>query len=197
MKEKWIEAEQMKRLTMDNLEEMGMFSLAHNCCYIDENGNTRYRDFEIDIDARELAKGLLKEMTEGKVSFESDEDFDDWMGCYIGEDGICTPRGLIATFYQNLWAMAELREKLKYYEDLEEQGRLLVLPCKVGDTVYEIIEETVPNRYFYINEWKVQDVSTQSIKYADEWESYDYENLYFTREEAEAALEKRRKDNGF
>ena len=197
MKEKWIEAEQMKRLTMDNLEEMGMFSLAHNCCYIDENGNTRYRDFEIDIDARELAKGLLKEMTEGKVSFESDEDFDDWMGCYIGEDGICTPRGLIATFYQNLWAMAELRERLKYYEDLEEQGRLLVLPCKVGDTVYEIIEETVPNRYFYINEWKVQDVSTQSIKYADEWESYDYENLYFTREEAEAVLEKRRKDNGF
>ena len=192
MKEKWIEAEQMKRLTMDNLEEMGMFSLAHNCCYIDENGNTRYRDFEIDIDARELAKGLLKEMTEGKVSFESDEDFDDWMGCYIGEDGICTPRGLIATFYQNLWAMAELRERLKYYEDLEEQGRLLVLPCKVGDTVYEIIEEIVPNRYFYINEWKVQDVSTQSIKYADEWESYDYENLYFTREEAEAALERRR-----
>ena len=43
------------------------------------------------------------------------------MGCYIGEDGICTPRGLIATFYQNLWAMAELRERLKYYEDLEEQ----------------------------------------------------------------------------
>ena len=197
MKEKWIEAEQMKRLTMDNVEEMGMYSLTHNCCYIDENGNTRYRDFEIDIDARELAKGLLKEMTEGKVSFESDEDFDDWMGCYIGEDGICTPRGLIATFYQNLWAMAELRERLKYYEDLEEQGRLLVLPCKVGDTVYEIIEETVPNRYFYINEWKVQDVSTQSIKYADEWESYDYENLYFTREEAEAALERRRKNNGF
>ena len=197
MKEKWIEVEQMKRLTMDNLEEMGMFSLAHNCCYIDENRNTRYRDFEIDIDARELAKGMLKEMTEDAVSFESDEDFDDWMGCYIGEDGICTQRGLIATFYQNLWAMAELRERLKYYEDLEEQGRLLVLPCKVGDTVYEIIEETVPNRYFYINEWKVQDVSTQSIKYADEWDSYDYENLYFTREEAEAALERRRKNNGF
>lgn len=194
MKEKWIEAEQMKRLTMDNLEEMGMFSLAHNCCYIDENGNTRYRDFEIDIDARELAKGLLKEMTEGEVSFESDEDFDDWMGCCIGEDGICTPRGLIATFYQNLWAMAELREKLKYYEDLEEQGRLLVLPCKVGDTVYEILEETVPNRYFYISEWKVQDVSVKAVKYADEWEPYDYENLYFTREEAEAALEKRRRE---
>ena len=192
MIQKWIETEKMKRLTMDNVEEMDMFGLAHNCCYIDENGNTRYRDFEIDIDARELAKGMLKEMTEDAVSFESDEDFDDWMGCYIGEDGICTQRGLIATFYQNLWAMAELREKLKYYEDLEEQGRLLVLPCRVGDTVYEIIEETVPNRYFYINEWKVQDVSAKAVKYADEWESYDYENLYFTREEAEAALERRR-----
>ena len=159
---------------------------------LDENGNTRYRDFEIDIDARELAKGMLKEMTEDTVSFESDEDFDDWMGCCIGEDGICTPRGLIATFYQNLWAMAELREKLKYYEDLGEQGRLLVLPCKVGDTVYEILEETVPNHYFYISEWKVQDVSVKAVKYADEWEPYDYENLYFTREEAEAALERRR-----
>lgn len=130
MIQKWIETEKMKRLTMDNVEEMDMFGLAHNCCYIDENGNTRYRDFEIDIDARELAKGMLKEMTEDAVSFESDEDFDDWMGCYIGEDGICTQRGLIATFYQNLWAMAELREKLKYYEDLEEQGRLLVLPAR-------------------------------------------------------------------
>lgn len=28
-------------------------------------------------------------------------------------------------------------ERLKYYEDLEEQGRLLILPpCKVGDIVY-------------------------------------------------------------
>ena len=87
---------------------------------------------------------------------------------------------------------ADWLEELKRYRDLEEQGRLLVLPCRVGDTVYEILEETVPNHYFYINEWKVQDVSMKAVKYADEWESYDYENLYFTREEAEAALEGRR-----
>ncbi len=43
---------------------------------------------------------------------------------------------------------ADWLEELKHYRDLEEQGRLLVLPCKVGDTVYEIIEETVPNRLF-------------------------------------------------
>lgn len=85
-------------------------------------------------------------------------------------------------FYKNILRMVKA----------DTEGRLLVLPCKVGDTVYEIIEEIVPNRYFYINEWQVQDVSTQSIKYADEWEQYDYENLYFTREGAEAALERRR-----
>lgn len=92
---------------------------------------------------------------------------------------------------------ADWLEELKRYRDLEKQGRLLVLPCRVGDTVYEILEETVPNHYFYISEHKVQDVSVKAIKYADEWEQYDYENLYFTREGAEAALEKRRKDNGF
>ena len=105
--------------------------------------------------------------------------------------------GVVRRTAEGFGQEADWLEELKRYKDLEEQGRLLVLPCKVGDTVYEILEETVPNHHFYINEWKVQDVSTQSIKYADEWESYDYENLYFTREEAEAAMKKRRKDNGF
>lgn len=33
-----------------------------------------------------------------------------------------------------------LYERLRTYEDLEEQGLLLKLPCKVGDTVYYISE---------------------------------------------------------
>mgnify|MGYP000096771480 FL=1 len=105
--------------------------------------------------------------------------------------------GVVRRTAEGFGQEADWLEELKRYRDLEEQGRLLVLPCKVGDTVYEILEETVPNHYFYISEHKVQDVSVKAIKYADEWEQYDYENLYFTREGAEAALEKRRKDNGF
>lgn len=100
--------------------------------------------------------------------------------------------GVVRRTAEGFGKEADWLEELKRYRVLEEQGRLLVLPCKVGDTVYEILEETVPNRYFYISEWKVQDVSVKAVKYADEWESYDYENLYFTREEAEAALERRR-----
>ena len=33
--------------------------------------------------------------------------------------------------------VAEYLRKLKEYEDLEEQGRLIKLPCKVGDTVWD------------------------------------------------------------
>ena len=39
---------------------------------------------------------------------------------------------------------AELRERLKYYENLEERELLQTFPCKVGDTVYYI------NRFYHI-----------------------------------------------
>lgn len=48
--------------------------------------------------------------------------------------------------------------KLADYEDAEEQGLLLRLPCKVGDTIYEvsyenrkyIIREHIVNQFVYI-----------------------------------------------
>lgn len=36
--------------------------------------------------------------------------------------------------------VAKYLRKLKDYEDLEEQGRLIKLPCKVGDTVYHVVQ---------------------------------------------------------
>ncbi len=48
----------------------------------------------------------------------------------------------VPTFQTNITAMCRdilpKLEKLKEYEELEEQGLLLRLPCKVGDTVYGI-----------------------------------------------------------
>lgn len=38
--------------------------------------------------------------------------------------------------------------KLKEYEDLEEQGRLVQLPCKVGDTVYHVVQGRIKSRKF-------------------------------------------------
>lgn len=130
----------MERLTTNkNVSEMGMWELAHNCCYIKDSA-ARYRDFELDIDARKLTRKLLIEHAEDDDAFTSDEDFDEWMIDYL-QDGMDSLEGLIALFYRNLWAMADLRERLKAYEDAEEQGLLLRLPCKVGDTVYSVVED--------------------------------------------------------
>ena len=41
----------------------------------------------------------------------------------------------------NCEIMTSVCEKLGKYEDLEEQGRLIKLPCKVGNTVYRYVEE--------------------------------------------------------
>lgn len=37
----------------------------------------------------------------------------------------------------------DILNKLRFYEDLEEQGKLIKLPCKIGDTVYNM----APLRY--------------------------------------------------
>lgn len=38
----------------------------------------------------------------------------------------------------NCEIMTSVCEKLGEYEDLDEQGRLVILPCKVGDTLYRV-----------------------------------------------------------
>lgn len=38
--------------------------------------------------------------------------------------------------WENCQTISDVIDKLAYYEDLEKQGRLINLPCKVGDTVY-------------------------------------------------------------
>lgn len=132
---------EMERLTSNKTtSDMNMLELAHNSCYIDEKHNARYRDYEQDIDGRELVRKLVKDMCDEDLSYMSDERFDQYMAEMLSV-GVSDTIGLLAVFYRNLWAMAELREKLKEYEDLEEQGRLIKLPCKVGDVVYAYCNE--------------------------------------------------------
>lgn len=135
----------MSRLTTNNeVSNMGMYQLALNSCYI-EDGLTRYRDFARDIDARDFARELMVAFGEWKKDgadtdneIVDDDIFDDTMFDNLAYEPN-TIKGLIALFYRNLWVMAELREKLKHYEDADEKGLLLKLPCKVGDTVYNIV----------------------------------------------------------
>lgn len=88
-------------------------------------------------------------------------------------------------------------DKLAMYEDLEEQDRLLKLPCKAEDTVYgismgKIINLTVNEiSIFYMKGEKIINVKCQSN---DEFRNYVErefgKTVFLTREEAEAAMNK-------
>ena len=45
--------------------------------------------------------------------------------------------------WENCKTIDDVIDKLADYEDLEEQGRLIKLPCKVGDTVYVIVGKNI------------------------------------------------------
>ena len=91
--------------------------------------------------------------------------------------------------------VSEYLRKLKDYEDLDEQGRLVKLPCKVGDTVY------VPTRDF-ISELRIVHISISKNNTFFHWmlNAGIYPNLdgfsvdkigktvFLTKAEAEAKL---------
>lgn len=127
----------MERLTSNKkVSDMSMIELAHNSCYADDERNARYRDYEMDMDARDFARNLMVTLAKDEMPI-SDTEFDEEILDNLAIDPFSDVRGLIALFYRDLWAMANLRETLKKYEDLEEQDRLIKLPCKVGDTVWD------------------------------------------------------------
>ncbi len=71
----------------------------------------------------------------------------------------------------------DVLRKLAEYEDLEEQGLLLRLPCKVGDTVYCIMTGlSYKNPYIF------------KMKFDYELMKHFGKRVFLTREEAEAAL---------
>ena len=99
----------------------------------------------------------------------------------------------------------KLAEKLKEYEDLEEQKKLLKLPCAVGDRIYRIdTDEKIENR-----EIEIYDIDNIVICSDGEillkYDAYDgvichlenittdkpyldYYRCFLTKEAAEAAL---------
>ncbi|RGR67461.1 hypothetical protein [Roseburia inulinivorans] len=128
----------MERLTTNkSVADMSMIELAHNSCYVDDEGNARYRDYEMEMDARDFARNLMVTLAKDELPVD-DAEFDEEILDNLTIDPFSDVRGLIALFYRNMWAMADLREKLKDYEDAEEQGLLLRLPCGIGADVYII-----------------------------------------------------------
>lgn len=82
----------------------------------------------------------------------------------------------------------EIYEKLAAYEDLEEQGKLLKLPCAVGDTVYKIYPNDLTDRVLGLT---VVAFSSKAMElYGDTWTPFEKigKTVFLTKEAAEAAL---------
>ena len=102
----------------------------------------------------------------------------------------------IPTLVDNAEYWLEVYFKLRDYEDLEEQGRLVKLPCKKGDTVYNItwwdyVQEKVlvkgKSYYRIVHKHKVTK-STFSYLDIDEFGK----TVFLTKSEAEAKLKELR-----
>ena len=62
----------------------------------------------------------------------------------------------------NCEIMTSVCEKLGEFEDAEEQGLLLRLPCNIGDTIYEVSYE---NREFVIKEHIVKEFIYRTYRF--------------------------------
>lgn len=100
---------------------------------------------------------------------------------------------------KNAHAIEDAVNFIRKYEDAEEQGRLVILPCKIGDTVYFL--QRCLDSYMFVNYGDVIAFHVYRSYITVEVNDHDAFNpfvtldvsafgktVFLTREEAEAAL---------
>ena len=80
-----------------------------------------------------------------------------------------------------------LDDRLRELAEADKDGRVVVLPCKVGDTVYRIFNP--PSR-----EPVISAHTLMSVDYIVQWIDKFGKTVFLTREEAEKALEAMKND---
>lgn len=122
-------------------------------------------------------------------------------GTHGASDGL--PCGENSYDYKNL-----LIERLGKYENLEEQGRLIKLPCKVGDTVWQIMVVGVQGKNIkygifkaivtkisvdYQMNFLLSTITEDEKRYRNEVTSTAIgDTMFFTKSEAETKLKELR-----
>ena len=112
---------------------------------------------------------------------------------------------------KELTAMLEKYQAIGNYDRLRElaeadrDGRCVVLPCKVGDTVYDtgygrVLECVVSSVSLEIDGNDLYFLCIKAVNYSETYETYSEEDfgktVFLTREEAEAALKDAHKPGG-
>nr|DAH59189.1 MAG TPA: hypothetical protein [Caudoviricetes sp.] len=98
--------------------------------------------------------------------------------------------------------LAEWLEKSKEYQQLEEQGRLIKLPCKVGDTVYKVNKASKKVSQHKVIKFEIDKADVTSYTMQIFFENFDFcflhhfgEAVFLTKSEAEAKLKELRGNN--
>ena len=100
-------------------------------------------------------------------------------------------------------------ERLKELVEADREGRCVVLPCKIGSKLYrtsmrkmQVYEVSVSREYFHDSKNKTTLFAVQIFENGKKPTSYECfeekdigKTVFFTREEAEAALEKMKEDD--
>lgn len=217
----------MDRLTTDN--PRGNLEVALNMFYA-KDGETWVRgggpgpEYK-DVSLFSFTRNLIKAHIPGADIPDDDNELSVMMCEWLFDD-VDSAEGTIATLYTAAWAYAELRHKLKAYEDTgltpkevnglklkieslemslrvacdalekftkaEQEGRLLVMPCKVGDYVWLIEDQE-------IYRLRVQGISAAQkpndcilhfggYPVRNAWGSAVGKTVFLTQEEAEETL---------
>ena len=189
----------MKRLTTDNPK--GNFERLMNYAYT-KNCRTflSYAGGKYDIDLCEYVAALSKDK-----NYNYSPEF-------IFEDGLLDDYDNdFAILYYCAIQAAQLREALKMYEDKIENGTLIDILCKVEDKVYSYYK-----RFNCVLAYEVEDIHIDKEQTSYFATAFDYspscfgeyldeinftdeqfnKTVFFTKEEAEKALEGLNNENG-
>lgn len=174
----------MERLTIDDMIK------ALRCVASQDTGGGCYADHEnfihMDDEYKRIVCGTGKDLRDPISDKEA-------VGCPYYQDTYecCFEDGGLYW----LKDVAELLEELKSYKDLEEQGLLVRLPCKVGDTMYDIVGKPLRIVEHKVDAFHIDKKGFHLQIINGVLEKKQEAKVYFSREEAKKKLEEMKKND--